>query len=157
MKNKLLVAAILYCAALLAVPCYIIYSHYDILSTGEIYKIEVGAYDPYDPFRGRYVDIRPVLSALRWNAESVQLIKDENDFVVDAQHTYNTNSLGYVKSLTIDRYYMNENTAPLVEDRQRKAVAENDLIYVIVKVKNGNYAIDGLYINGIAAEEYVKP
>ncbi|MCL2081976.1 MAG: hypothetical protein FWH04_01895 [Oscillospiraceae bacterium] len=67
MKRILLISSIVYCAVLFAVPCYTIYNYYDILSTGEEYKIDV-----------------------------------------------------------------------------------------VIKVKNGDYAIEGLYINGIVAEEYVK-
>jgi len=155
-KKILLCVAIIYFLILLIVPCYMIYNYYDILSTGETYKIEVGAIDPYDPFRGRYVAIRPTLSDVRWGAQSVQLIKNDDDFVVAAHKTDETNAPGYVQNLTIDRYYMNEKTAPLVEEHQRRAAAEGDLIYVVIKVKNGKYAIEGLYINDIAAEEYVK-
>ena len=156
MKKILPVALVVYFIILLAVPCYIIYSYYDILSKGEVYKIDVTAYDPYDPFRGRYVAIGPALTELRWLSGGVRLIKDANDFVVAAEYTDDKNAAGYVKNLRIERYYMNEKTAPLVEDRQRKAVSDGDLIYLIIKVKGGSYAIEGLYINDIAAEDYVK-
>ncbi|MCL2678175.1 MAG: GDYXXLXY domain-containing protein [Clostridiales bacterium] len=156
MKKTLLLITVIYFLALFAVPCYMIYDYHDILSTGETYKIRVGAYDPYDPFRGRYVAIRPLLTELRWGGENIYLVKDTEDFVVAAEKTDDTNALGYVKKLNIERYYMNEKTAPLVEAHQRKAIAEGDLVYVIIKVKNGRYAIEGLYINGIAAEDFVK-
>ena len=161
MKKKLLPVTLAYFLILIAVPCYIIYDYYSILSTGETYKIEVGAYDPYDPFRGRYVAIRPLLPELRWQTESVQLIKNDEDFVVaikrvDDKLSDGVYPTGYVKKLILERYYLNEKTAPLVEERQRRAVAEGDLMYLVVKVKNGKYAIAGLYINDIAAEEYIQ-
>jgi len=155
MKKILSAALAVYFLILLAVPCYIIYGYYDILSKGEAYKIDVTAYDPYDPFRGRYVDIRPAMTEL-WYSGSIKLVKDANDFVVAAEYTDDASAPGYVKNLKIERYYMNEKTAPLVEDRQRRAIADGDRIYVIIKVKGGNYAIEGLYINDIAAEEFVK-
>jgi uncharacterized membrane-anchored protein len=155
--KRLLAAAIAYFIILLAVPCYTIYNYYDILSTGETYKINVAAYDPYDPFRGRYVSIRPTLSGLGWHNGSIRLVKDENDFAIAVIDTDDKNISGYIKSNPkIERYYMNEKTAPLVENRQRIAVQEGDSIYVVVKVKNGNYAIDKLYINDIPAEEFVR-
>ena len=157
MKRLLYIAiTALYFLVLLAVPFYIIYDYNDILSTGETYKIEVAAYDPYDPFRGRYVTINPALPELRWHSGNIQLIKNENDFVTGAKDVVDANADGYVKNFKIERYYMNEKTAPLVEERQRKAVAEGDFMYVVIKVKNGKYAIESLYINDIAAEDYVK-
>ena len=156
MKRILLIAAAVYLLILLIVPSYIIYHHYDILSTGETFKIEVIAYDPYDPFRGRYVDIRPALSQLRWQHGGIRLIKNADELVVAAETTADTKAIGYVKNLKIERYYMNEKTAPLVEERQMRATIEGDLIYIEIKVKNGNYVVKGLYINGTAAEEYVK-
>ena len=157
MKPKiLLIVAIIYSMILLAVPCYIIYNYHDILSTGETYKINVTAYDPYDPFRGRYVEIRPALTDLRWTSGYIKLIKNEDDFVISAQNVSDAKTNDCVKDLKIERYYMNEKIAPKIEERQRRAVQDGDLIYIVIKVKNGSYAIEGLYINGIAAEEYVK-
>ena len=155
-KKLPLYITVLYFLVLLAVPCYIIYNYYDILSTGETYKIEVAAYDPYDPFRGRYVTINPVLPELRWHSGGVRLIKGDDDFVTAARTDGYAGSYGYVKNLKIERYYMNEKTAPLVEERQRRPFEEGDLMYVVIKVKNGQYAIESLYINGIAAEDYIK-
>jgi uncharacterized membrane-anchored protein len=156
MKSISLIVTIVYFVVLLSVPCYTIYNYYDILSTGEAYKIEVGAYDPYDPFRGRYVTIRPNIAGLRGKNDNIQLIKNAEGVVVDVEWNYNTKAPGYVKNLKLERYYMNEKTAPLVEKRQMRAVQDGDIMHVVIKVKNGNYAIDGLYINNIAAEEYVK-
>ena len=156
MKKTQRLATILYFLILFAVPCYIIYDYHNTLSSGEIYKIEVVAYDPYDPFRGRYVAIQPALMDLRWRPESIQLIKSEDDFVVSINKTDHADAPGYIKKFTLERYYMNEKIAPLVEERQRKALEENDFMYVVIKVKQGRYAIEGLYINDIPAEVYVQ-
>jgi uncharacterized membrane-anchored protein len=153
MKKILLYITIIYFLILLAVPCYTIYDQYDILSTGETYKIEVNTFDPYDPFRGRYVAINPLFRELR-NAESIELVKNDEDFVVGVYKSNDTNAAGYVKNISITRYYMNENTAPLVEDFQRRPIAADDVVYVAIKVKDGKYVIEGLYINDIAAEDY---
>jgi len=156
MKNKALILTILYFLILVMAPGYSIYRYYDILRTGETYNIEIMAYDPYDPFRGRYVAIRPAMRELWWNPEDIQLIKDADDFVVDVVWGADPNAVGYVRRLVIERYYLNERVAPLVEERQMRAVAGQDLIHVVVKVKNGGYAIEGLFINGIAAEDYFR-
>ena len=156
MKNKRLLITVVYFLILLAVPGYIIHNYYTVLSTGEAYKIEVGAYDPYDPFRGRYVAIRPLLSELRWGAENIQLIKNTDGFVVGVWENGDRTAAGYVDKFVLERYYLNEKTAPIVEERQRRAIEESDLMYVVIRVKNGGFVIEGLYINGVAAEDYVK-
>jgi uncharacterized membrane-anchored protein len=160
MKRKLLIAAAVYFAILFAVPCYTIFRHHDILRTGDRYLMEVGAIDPYDPFRGRYVTISPLVSGLsRWGSnDGVRLVKGSDDIVTEALtgETANPGSPGYVKRLRIDRYYMNEKIAPLVEARQFEW-REDDVFLLDIRVKNGNFAIEGLYINGVAAETIVTP
>jgi len=156
MKKYLIIIISVYFSILLIVPCYIIYNHYDILSTGEVYKIKVTGYDPYDPFRGRYVSIRPELPAIRRPVRCVRLSKDEDGFVYDTSNSTDTNAAGYVKILKIERYYMNEGKAPLVDRALSRWDGQDELVYVVIKVKNGSYAIEGLYINGIPAEDYAN-
>ena len=100
-KRLLLYITILYFLVLLAVPCYIIYGYYDILSTGETYKIEVAAYDPYDPFRGRYVTINPAFSELRWNYGDVWLVKGNGDFVTAVRNTGNAGSIVHFSDISV--------------------------------------------------------
>jgi len=152
MKNKILIVTAVYFAVLLAVPCYTIFNYYDVLKNGEVYKIQVTPYDPYDPFRGRYLAIRPELSALRRPGTYVRLVKDADGFVIDAYPANNAENPNTVKDFELQRYYMNEKTAPLVEALTWDA----NYIYVAVRVKNARYAVDGLYINGIPAEDYVR-
>lgn len=59
----------------LAVPGYFVFRHYNTLYTGESYKFEVAPYDPYDPFRGRYVALRPTLSLYSADGEYAVLEK----------------------------------------------------------------------------------
>lgn len=46
------------------VPGRILYQHEQALQKGELVKFRTGIYDPYDPFRGRYVQLRFELSSV---------------------------------------------------------------------------------------------
>lgn len=61
----------------------------------------------------------------------------------------------YVKNLQFDRYYMNEKMAPEAERLQRNLDFNKDTIYLLVRVKNGDYVIQGPYINDIPIEQYI--
>jgi hypothetical protein len=58
----------------------------------------------------------------------------------------------FVKDISLDRYYMNEAMAPEAERLQRD-LAETDRMYLQVKVKAGNYVIEGLYLNDMPIEQ----
>ncbi|MCL2633622.1 MAG: GDYXXLXY domain-containing protein [Oscillospiraceae bacterium] len=157
MKKLTLCLTVVYFLVILAFPVYMIYDYHYILSTGEVYKIRVNAYDPYDPLRGRYVAILPDIQELRWGASNVRLVKGHNDFVTDVIRASNPDVDGYIKNFKMERYYMNEKAAPKVEERLLpRNILSSDVVYVIIKVKNGKYAIEGMYINDIPVEEYVR-
>ena len=50
---------------------------------------------------------------------------------------------------------MNEEMAPEAERIQRDLDLEKETMYLLVKVKNGDYVIQGLYINDIPIEQYI--
>ena len=156
-KNSVLyfrITAAVYFILLLAIPVYQVIHHYDILNTGKIYKFIAEPYDPYDPFRGRYVEIHVPGIDTYPDAPYALLAMDENGFSYAAsyQETAPENpQTAYVKNLQINRYYLNENKAPKVELFQSNP-SEEDEIYVQIAVKNGNYVIEGMYINDIRVE-----
>lgn len=139
----------------LAVPAYFVFRHYNTLHTGESYKFEVAPYDPYDPFRGRYIALRPTLSLQSSGDEYILLEHDSNGFaVISGRQPQKPTSGQYVKNLQLNRYYMNEIMAPEAERIQR-SLTDTDSIYLLVKVKNGDYVIEGLYLNDIPIEQYI--
>ena len=157
-KKAVLILTAVYFLVLFAFPGFLIYDYNNILATGETYKIKVSAYDPYDPFRGRYVQIRPDIRELRWGIHPVIILeKDAQDFVVSAYSVNNSNAPGAVRNFKLERYYLNEKTAPKIEERLLwRNIEQDDLIYVTIKVKNGRFAVEGMYINNIAVEDYVR-
>ena len=51
---------------------------------------------------------------------------------------------------------MNKNLAPRAEEIQRMLEPEEEKMYLHIKTKNGNYVIEGLYLDGFAIEEIVS-
>ena len=157
-RSVFLLMAALYFALLLAVPAYLVIHHYDVLRSGRFFRIAVEPYDPYDPFRGRYVQIQD--SGIHWEGYGPYALLYENaeGFVQTAicrEEPPEDRKLPYVKNLEISRYYLNEKKAPQVERLQRR-LPEDQIMYVIVAVKNGSYVIEGMYINEIPIEEYIE-
>jgi len=152
MKKPLLYLLTGFIALQIFVPGYIVFRHYDTLKTGDAYKFVVRPYDPYDPFRGRYVELRPVeqtystYAVLARDRQGYASISDSSD--------YKPLSGIYVKNLRLNRYYMNENMAPIAERIQR-SLSDNDFMYLLVRVKNGHYVIEGLYLNDTPIEQQI--
>lgn len=153
MKKPVWRLLIVYMVLLLLAPGYLVYRHYNTLITGEPYKFVVQPYDPYDPFRGRYVALQ---SELSWSPEPYSLLgRDDQGYAVITEASRDKpKEQDYAKNLRLSRYYMNEKMAPEAERLQR-SLAEEDILYLLVKVKNGNYVIEGLYLNDIRIEEHI--
>lgn len=155
MKKPLLYLLAAYLILLLLVPGYLICRHYNTLVTGEDYKFIVRPYDPYDPFRGRYVALQTEQS-LFGNQTYAMLERDALGYATIAGWSDSKpQGEAYVKNLQLDRYYMNERMAPEAE-RIQFNLAESDQLYLMVKVKNGAYVIQGLYFNDIPIEQYIS-
>lgn len=157
MKKKLLYLLWGYFILQLVVPGYFVYRHYDTLQTGESLRFEVVPYDPYDPFRGRYVRLSTAQSLNSWEGEYALLTADENGYARVTGWSDQRPDRGiYAKNLRLDRYYMNEKQAPETERLQRKLDYDVDTMVLTVRVKNGNYVIEGLFLNDIPIEQYLE-
>lgn len=166
MKKLLVSALILLIIVQLFVPVSMIANKYDILNNGAEYKFKVEPIDPYDAFRGRYVYIHPPSANIEVaddeTAEYALLKRDDEGFAyIHSLSDQKPEGADYVKGesrygrfrLPIDRYYMDENLAPSAEKLVR---GDRKDAYVTVRVKNGQLVVSGLYVDGIAIEEYVK-
>jgi uncharacterized membrane-anchored protein len=154
MKKLLFTLSLIYFAILAAVPGCLIFRHYHILAAETIYKFEVKPYDPYDPFRGRYVAIQSADTRAEGNGPYALLETGDDGFAFVSRYQNVKPALSpYVKNLKLDRYYLNEKQAPRVEAIQRKLDPETDRMYVEIAVKNGSYEIRGMYLNGIPVED----
>ena len=153
-KTPLYLLLICFMVLQLLAPGYLIFRNYDTLGTGESYKFNVRPYDPYDPFRGRYVALNAnertyyTYAVLERDAQGYAIISPFSSDRVPVSGVY-------AKNLKLDRYYMNESMAPIAERIQR-SLSNDDIMYLLVKVKRGHYVIEGLYINDIPIEQYIS-
>jgi len=164
MKKWLLTALIAVIVIQLFTPIYMIANKYHILRAGEEFMFRVNPVDPYDAFRGRYVQLGA------WQAVSASgfgrygtIAVDTDGFAYISSITDNKPvSVAYVKSnnrsgfsLPIDRYYMEERLAPRAEELAWQRAPDVET-YVTVRVKNGELIISGLYIDGVAIEDIIR-
>ena len=171
--NKITNKMIIYILALIflfSIPIYMIIASTDTLIGGEEYLFKVEAFDPYDMFRGNYLNINFKERSIEINSDDIDknvktfyvtIAKDNEGFAyfdsISSEKPKNTSNYfkttgyysKYSNSCTIDtptRYYMNEEKSLSAE----KTYNENiDSTYVKVRVKDGKMVIVGVYINNI--------
>lgn len=73
--------------AQLAVPASIIWRHQAALNHGATLKFRTGLYDPYDPFRGRYVQLQLELSRIALTPE-IYLSPELSDAITQRRQAY---------------------------------------------------------------------
>lgn len=148
-----------------------------VLNTGKEFKLRVIGLDPYDPFRGRYLNINFEQRGTykkdkpEWYPESgrmyMVLSVDDKGFgkvsyttpdkpkdkyyIVSGDFYYEDQSIMMVK-FPFNRYYVNEAKATKMEDALRK---NTDNAYATVRVKGDKAVLEGLYVKGIPIEKYV--
>lgn len=168
--------------AQLAVPAQMIWSRETIMDGGALYKFLAQPIDPYDPFQGRYVSLsvgqmraplpegwypvygEPVYATLGTDEEGYARVDavtktrpDSGDFIRATVQWVDDQGQELSLDLPIDRYYMNEWAAPQAERayRDNQWQEETD-VYVTVRVLAGEIVIEGLFIDDVPIEEYVK-
>lgn len=140
----------------LLIPGYLVLRHYDTLHSGTAFRFQVEPYDPYDPFRGRYVALY-VPAPPHGEGEGYALLEvDEEGYAQVAGWQATPPAQGaYAKDLQLDRYYMDERLAPKAERLQRELDMEEHTMYLLVRVKDGHYVIQGLYLDDVPIESYL--
>lgn len=185
------IAFVIGAIATLGIPVSAIWSHYQTLAHGDVVKFRLAPVDPYDPFRGRYVALRlennrvpaakpDELDTLAGDSAYLSFTLDENDFAQPvALHARPPDSAHYLKvyhiwesrpneysyQLPFDRYYLNENDAPLAEQIARDSVragvdddGEADELpsHLVLRIRNGDAAIVTLMIDNKPVEERIR-
>lgn len=156
---------------LFAIPIYTILSNNATLKDGTEYLFKVEAFDPYDMFRGNYLNISFKENSVEENSLEqanyehseyyVTIGTDVDGFayfksISQEKPKYTSNyfkTTGYYRNYaqeyiidTPTRYYMNENKSLSAEQIYRENI---DDTYVKVRVKNGKMVIVGVYVNDI--------
>ena len=178
MRKKYLIIAFA-CTVLvqLAFPLKMIFDRELILLRGETFLMKIKPLDPYDAFRGRYVmisyeDSEVPMSEKFQHMENLKELyitvkKDEHGMLVYDQVTLQppTDTNSYIREeaesygfsyddnqIWIDlpnRYYMNENKAPIAERLLSEAYAE-------VVIYRGQAILKGIQVKGMPIEKYIN-
>lgn len=179
--DKLKQAAKFFLAALIAAqvlfPVYMIVSNEITLAKGNDYLFRVAPYDPYDPFRGRYVTVRIMDNEAevkqnfnRDDTAYAELITSGGHAQILSLTAQRPAVSGYVKvkikgvstekniktarvEYPFDRLFMNEKIAPLVDKAFRGYKGQ---VYLQVAIKDGQATPKKLFFDGVEASEYVK-
>ncbi len=182
-KKILFPAFALLVLAQLFVPAKMILHQEDILNSGQAYKFKTAPIDPYDPYRGKYINLAFDANTFEVSKESewdynelvyVKLTTDDNGFAKiqdisrekpDDQSDYvQANSWGKTgvgKKLRVrypfNRFYMEESKALEAEETYRASRRDSSMVaYALVKVKNGEAVLENVFINDVPIQEVVE-
>jgi GDYXXLXY protein len=168
----------------LAVPASMIARYELALSHGTVFKVHTSPVDPVDAFRGRYVWFRLALGPVELDRSIfgktvwVSLEKGPDGFAKVSQVSATRPASGsYVGAQAVpvewrsagpgrgrfqlvlphDRYYMEEWKAPQAEGAARAHSREPQRnAWVTLRVRDGIGAVEGLWIDGVPIEEYLR-
>lgn len=172
---------ILMLIAQLAVPFGMVYNKNKIADEGTMYKFELGAIDPNDPFRGKYIILNPKnnsfhasrslpfsetmyatfktdsLGFAEINTLNNKPPKNEHHLKVSIIGTTDTKAAQVIRvNYPFDRYYMNEHKALAAEKAIQSIRRDSSSVaYVEVKIKNGQHVTQAVKIDGIPIEHYL--
>ena len=181
MRNKLIIITFICLVFVqIAIPFSMIMKREFVLRSGAEFKFKTAPVDPYDAFRGRYVALRlegdevTVSRGLRLHSgQNVYALisADEQGYanltsVIDrkpANEPYIQAKVRYLSGdkakldLGIDRYYMEEKSAPKAERVFRQqSRGDKQGAYLSVKIKGGFPVIQALYVGGKRIEDAVR-
>ena len=161
----------------LATPLYMAWHWEDILQTGETFYWQTAPVDPYDTFKGRYMDLRfqqttiprPDHTAWRYGQTAYALIDHDSQnhaYISGISRSAPSNAaylqvkVSYIQDDTIHielpfkRYYLPEDLTTAAENAYRKHVG--DATVAAVRIKDGYGVIEQLYIKGQPLSEFLQ-
>jgi len=175
MTKKLLF--LIFSLAVITVPLVIIYQSENILENGHRHKIKLRGYDPFDPFRGKYLRLNydNMISGdetIREGEKAYITLKKDSDgfsefdyaFHDEPSHTdyfeaevlYAGGGMIEFKMDNITKYFINENKAKkaeyvIMDFTQNKP---ND-IYVAIRVYDGHCRLEDIFVEEKPLLEYI--
>lgn len=181
-KNIYLALLLLVAAAQIMIPVTQIVKWNDVLSEGKIFRFLVAPADPYDPFRGAYIDLDfrddhwDILTGRREHRTKrvyVWLAQDSSGFAVIEKVTYNEppDTADYVTALIdyeyddadkrrqiqikypFEQYFLPSEKAEKAEKVYFDALRDSTKqVYASVRVKAGVGLLESVMINGTPLE-----
>lgn len=169
----------------LAYPWYLIHRQERILERGTAFRFELQPVDPVDAFRGRYLalnyrlpSLAPPPDARKGQTVFLTIREDPRGYAhFDAVLTEAPADRPYVRTTVLslspdrlyfdlpenmDRFYLNEQTAPLAEAALQKlltlppAVNTEVPAYAVVRILDGRARIEQLFFDGLPLREYLE-
>ena len=177
MKSKKVIFLV-FALVLLTVPMYMMIASEGVLENGHFHKLKLRAYDPFDPFRGKYLNLN-YDNSLKYDEGLeigqtcyVTLAKDSLGFSrFDYAHATKPKGDDYIKTLigwisddacsiktdNLSKYFINEDKAAKAEHIVQEYQREHpDDIYVGIRVLNGEVRLEDIYIEEIPILEYLE-
>lgn len=171
--------------AQLYLPAKMILDSESTIKNGMAYKFKTQPVDPYDPFRGKYIDLRYEVEMEKYDLDG--LANEELQEVYKAYAEIRTNSDGFAEisnlstekqnlsgdyievkirsrqkdkvtiNLPYNRYYMEESIAKPSEDYVREIRRDSTVnVYGIINIKDGNGVLIEVMINGRPITDVVR-
>ncbi|HRE74666.1 MAG TPA: GDYXXLXY domain-containing protein [Flavobacteriales bacterium] len=166
MNRKFILLIVL--GLLLAVPIGMVIRNEMLLADeGSIYKFTLQPIDPSDPVRGKYIILRyntmieldEPIQLQNGEPIYVEVKKDENGWAYfsnvsttppdHSAYFKTTVNYGYERTVNInvpfDKYFLNENLAPLAESSYAELTRHGEEFYAEVSITNGEALLRGVY------------
>lgn len=174
-KQRLFLFALLAAIQLFTV-LYMVWQWEDILRTGQRFEWETAPVDPYDAFKGRYIDLGfketsgPAVEPGRFshgqqayaiigkNADGKAVISGVSA-VRPAEEPYINVRIGYTArdkvhvQLPFRRYYLPENLAGPAETAYQQSRQTG---IAVIRLKNGYGVVEELFIDGRPLADYLR-
>jgi uncharacterized membrane-anchored protein len=178
MKSFRIGIFILIALAQLSVPALMAWSRVQTLTHGRVWKFKTAPVDPEDAVRGRYIalgfDIEqyPRVERLEWNTPVYVVLKADGDGFaaidqisetpLSGDNVFRAEAGGWwdgKQHLTFPfrQYWVTEKIAPQAEQAYRDNSRREKLnAYVTVRVRNGDAALEQLYIDNQPLTDYLR-
>lgn len=176
MKSKKLFFAV-FAVVILLIPLYIILNSEDVLENGHRHKIQLRGYDPFDPFRGKYLRLNfdnsiPCDSTLKEGENAyVTLEKDslgfshfayahklkpKHDDYLKAEILNMYNGEASIKIYNLTKYFINEDKAEKAEKIIQKFTTNRpEELYVAIRVLDGEARLEDIFIEDTPFLKYL--
>ncbi len=179
MKNKKILLGLFIVVAGLqvAVPLYMAWRWEDVLNTGQRFLWQTAPVDPYDAFKGRFIELRfketsgpvsdpaglpagqAVYAIVAVNAAGNAYIKEVSGhkpatgtYLKVRAYTDNRNNAHVV--LPFSRFYLPEDIAPAAETAYRDQKGKNGV--AAIRIKDGYGVVEQLYIGDKTLREFLR-
>ena len=178
MKTLRIAIFILVALAQLSVPAMLAWGRIQTLAHGRIWKFKTAPVDPEDAVRGRYIQLRlmaedftqpeklvatdRVYAVLKETPEGfaeidhISITRLGGDNVIQVEPGGNWDDKQHFR-IPFDRFWVTEKSAPEAEKMYRENSRRGkENAYVTVRVRNGDGALEQLYIDNQPLADYLR-